>query len=191
VNIEFSRRKILQPKRFAKGKNSYHYKKPIPNIPHPHPFTDHLLHLIQINHGNFPPRQVTRGQRGREGWGCWSGEEGGFRRMMTKIFRIVPCPGSSRKEEGEGGGGTDHLLHLIQIIHGNFPPRQVTRGGLGVLEWGGEGLKKNDDENFSYCPCPRSSRKGGGRGVFNAAGNRLRKFFVLNERERKFSATFY
>jgi hypothetical protein len=105
VNIEFSRRKILQPKRFAKGKNSYHYKKPIPNIPHPHPFTDHLLHLIQINHGNFPPRQVTRGQRGREGWGCWSGEEGGFRRMMTKIFRIVPCPGSSRKEEGEGGGG--------------------------------------------------------------------------------------
>jgi hypothetical protein len=97
VNIKFSRRKILQPKRFAKGKNSYHYKKPIPNIPHPHPFTDHLLHLIQINHGNFPPRQVTR-------------------------------------------------------------------GGLGVLEWGGEGLKKNDDENFSYCPCPRSSRKGGGGG---------------------------
>jgi hypothetical protein len=27
--------------------------------------------------------------------------------------------------------------------------------------------------------------------VFNAAGNRLRKFFVLNERERKFSAAFY
>jgi hypothetical protein len=55
----------------------------------------------------------------------------------------------------------------------------------------GRGLQKNDDENFSYCPCPRSSRKGGGRGVFNAAGNRLRKFFVLNERERKFSAAFY
>ena len=126
MNIEFSRRKILQPKRFAKGKNSYHYKKPIPNIPHPHPFTDHLLHLIQINHGNFPPRQVTRGQRGREGWGCWSGGEGGFRRMMTRIFRIVPCQGVLGKE----------------------------------------------------------------RGVFKAAGDRLRKFFVLNERKRKFSAAF-
>jgi hypothetical protein len=98
VNIEFSRRKILQPKRFAKGKNSYHYKKPIPNIPHPHPFTDHLLHLIQIIHGNFPPRQVTRG-----GVGCWSGEERGLRRMMTKIFRIVPVQGVLGKEGGGGG----------------------------------------------------------------------------------------
>ena len=60
------------------------------------------LHLIQIIHGNFPPHQSdqAKGQRGREGWGCWSGGEGGFRRMMTRIFRIVPCPGSSRKREG-------------------------------------------------------------------------------------------
>jgi hypothetical protein len=86
------------------------------------------LHLIQIIHGNFPPHQSdqAKGQRGREGWGCWSGGEGGFRRMMTRIFRIVPCQGVLGKE----------------------------------------------------------------RGVFKAAGDRLRKFFVLNERKRKFSAAF-
>jgi hypothetical protein len=35
-------------------------------------------------------------------------------------------------------------LHLIQIIHGNFPPHQsdqgsTRKGGVGVLEWGGGG----------------------------------------------------
>ena len=91
---------------------------------------------------------------------CWSGEEGGFRRMMTKIFRIVPCPGSSRK----GGGGTDHLLHLIQIIHGNFPPRQVTRGGVGC--WSGEerGLRRMMTKIFRIVPVQGVLGKEGGGG---------------------------
>jgi len=60
------------------------------------------LHLIQIIHGNFPPHQSdqAKGQRGREGWGCWSGGEGGLQKNDDENFSYCPLPGRSRKREG-------------------------------------------------------------------------------------------
>jgi hypothetical protein len=113
----------------------------------------------------------------------------------------VTRPGVNEEERGRGAGvggrgrglqknddenfsycPLSRELHLIQIIHGNFPPHQsdqgsTRKGGVGVLEWGGGGLQKNDDENFSYCPLPGRSRKR--EGGVQSSRRQITKIFRL------------
>jgi hypothetical protein len=102
------------------------------------------------------------------GWGGFAGVGGrGLQKNDDENFSYCPLS----KE-----------LHLIQIIHGNFPPHQsdqgsTRKGGVGVLEWGGGGLQKNDDENFSYCPLPGRSRKR--EGGVQSSRRQITKIFRL------------